>query len=77
MAQEKQKMTIKKFEEMLEKKYDGEFKTGKIYKVENSVIGALFGGSMRQKTWDYFLHGSKSGKIATYYRDDRYGILYS
>jgi hypothetical protein len=76
MAQDKIKISIKKFEEMLEKKHKREFKTGQIYKVENSVIGRLGGGSMRQKTWDYFLHGNKSGKVASYYRDDRYGITY-
>lgn len=75
MAQDKIKMSIKKFEEMLEKKHNKEFKKGQIYKVENSIIGKLM-GSMRQKTWEYFLHGSKSGKVASYYRDERYGINY-
>ena len=75
MAQDEIKMSIKKFEAMLEKKHGKEFKTGQIYKVENSRLGGL--GRMRQKTWDYFLHGSKSGAVATYYRDDRYGIMYS
>jgi hypothetical protein len=76
MAQDKIKMTIKNFEKMLEKKHNKQFKTGQIYKVESSIIGKLGAGSMRQKTWAYFLHGSKSGAIATYYRDERYGITY-
>jgi len=76
MAQDKIKMSIKKFEEMLEKKHSREFKTGKIYKIENSIIGRLGAGSMKQKTWEYFLHASKSGKVATYYRDDRHGVTF-
>lgn len=61
---------------MIQEIHDKSFKTGEICRVENSVTGNLKSVNMRQSTWDYYLYGSKNGKIATYYTDDKSGILY-